>query len=352
MWLMRKCSGQVHGMLSVWIRRDPITGHARLTDHCTNKALEAKEAVKQSTDSFQQLKVSPFFIQIHYISVNIILIQGCGYFNPKCFHSRNIFSKFTSEGKSQVINTAFFYNSKFCKMKNSPARIILLIAVVLLSIGTIYYFQTKKTGFNKQSISQTGGEISENQSITGVNPKTMSNKPDNQSQQGKISTIRLHLKDNVSVALEDLAKGSRVKVGDQDLVLTEPIAAKHKFALSDLSEGDIIYMYGIKVGVVTKQIKQGAAITTENVKNATQEIEKGKTVSLKWAAPDVEAFRNRTFMGYHRSDGQVGTANYWLVIPMVFCENRNTEKIREAMLSELGYQPESEYRAVYQGTGF
>ena len=49
-------------------------------------------------------------------------------------------------------------------------------------------------------------------------------------------------------------------------------------------------------------------------------------------------------MGYHRSDGQVGTANYWLVIPMVFCENRNTEKIKEAMLSELGYQPESEYR--------
>ncbi len=229
-------------------------------------------------------------------------------------------------------------------MKNSSARIILLIAVVLLLIGTVYFFRTKKTGSDKQSISQTGGEISENQSITGVNPKTMSNKPDNKAQQGKISTIRLHQQDNVIVALEDLAKGSQVKIGDQDLVLTEPIAAKHKFALSDLSEGDIIYMYGIKVGVVTKQIKQGAAITTENVKNATKEIERGKTVSFKWTLPDVEAFRNRTFLGYHRSDGQVGTANYWLVIPMVFCENRNTEKIREAMLSELGYQPESEYR--------
>jgi altronate hydrolase len=42
-------------------------------------------------------------------------------------------------------------------------------------------------------------------------------------------------------------------------------------------------------------------------------------------------------MGYHRSDGRVGTANYWLFIPTVFCENRNLDVIREAMQNELGY---------------
>jgi altronate hydrolase len=214
----------------------------------------------------------------------------------------------------------------------------------MLSTATYYFTKTYKSGLNTQSIIQTEGETSENQNQTAVNTITMSNKSDNQSQPGKTKIIRLHQQDNVVVALEDLAEGSKVKAGDQELVLTEPISAKHKFALSDLSEGDIIYMYGIKVGVVTKPIKQGAAITTENVKNATKEIERSKTLSFKWTPPDVEAFMNRTFMGYHRSDGQVGTANYWLVIPMVFCENRNTEKIKEAMLSELGYQPESEYR--------
>ncbi len=35
-------------------------------------------------------------------------------------------------------------------------------------------------------------------------------------------------------------------------------------------------------------------------------------------------------MGYHRRDGQVGTANYWLVVPLVFCENRNVNVIRQA----------------------
>ena len=42
-------------------------------------------------------------------------------------------------------------------------------------------------------------------------------------------------------------------------------------------------------------------------------------------------------MGYHRADGQVGTRNYWLVLPLVFCENRNVERMREALEEELGY---------------
>jgi altronate hydrolase len=42
-------------------------------------------------------------------------------------------------------------------------------------------------------------------------------------------------------------------------------------------------------------------------------------------------------MGYHRADCQVGTRNYWLVLPLVFCENRNVDRMREALEEELGY---------------
>lgn len=170
----------------------------------------------------------------------------------------------------------------------------------------------------------------------------MNNKTTKYTDKNKI--ICLHNSDNVIVALEDLPSGTLVDTGDHKLVLVEPVSAKHKISLSDMSEGDVIIMYGIKVGVVTKKIKKGAAITTENVKNATKEIERKNSLNFKWTPPDVSAFRNRTFLGYHRADGQVGTANYWLVIPMVFCENRNAEKIKEAMLPELGFQPESLYR--------
>ena len=48
-------------------------------------------------------------------------------------------------------------------------------------------------------------------------------------------------------------------------------------------------------------------------------------------------------MGYHRADGSVGTANYWLVIPMVFCENRNLEVLQEALVNDLGYGRNQSY---------
>jgi altronate hydrolase len=50
-------------------------------------------------------------------------------------------------------------------------------------------------------------------------------------------------------------------------------------------------------------------------------------------------------MGYYRSDGRVGTANYWLFIPMVLCENRNLDVIREVLENELGYSNTEKYRA-------
>ena len=47
----------------------------------------------------------------------------------------------------------------------------------------------------------------------------------------------------------------------------------------------------------------------------------------------------------HRSDGTVGTANYWIFLPTVFCENRNLDVIREALHNELGYAVTSKYKS-------
>jgi altronate hydrolase len=48
-------------------------------------------------------------------------------------------------------------------------------------------------------------------------------------------------------------------------------------------------------------------------------------------------------MGFHRPNGKVGTRNYWLVVPLVFCENRNINTIRDAMLEKLGYVKEQDF---------
>ncbi|MEO9477526.1 MAG: UxaA family hydrolase [Cyclobacteriaceae bacterium] len=47
--------------------------------------------------------------------------------------------------------------------------------------------------------------------------------------------------------------------------------------------------------------------------------------------------------GLHRADGKVGTANYWLFVPLVFCENRNLKIIQDTLNKALGYQKQNEY---------
>ncbi len=51
-----------------------------------------------------------------------------------------------------------------------------------------------------------------------------------------------------------------------------------------------------------------------------------------------------TFRGYERPDGQIGTRNYWLVVPLVFCENKNIQVLKQAFEEELGFARPQVYR--------
>jgi altronate hydrolase len=74
-----------------------------------------------------------------------------------------------------------------------------------------------------------------------------------------------------------------------------------------------------------------------NIKHDTSSFSNKSKHRADWVAPDISRWKDLTFMGYHRTDGKVGTANYWLFIPLVFCENRNIHVIRDALVKELGY---------------
>jgi altronate hydrolase len=84
-------------------------------------------------------------------------------------------------------------------------------------------------------------------------------------------------------------------------------------------------------------------IGTHNIKHKASPFT-SKTKSYSWTPPDVSKFERKTFLGYHRADGQVGTANYWLVIPLVFCENRNVNVIRQAFEEQLGFSKPDPYK--------
>ncbi|MFN9782188.1 MAG: UxaA family hydrolase [Sphingobacteriales bacterium] len=155
--------------------------------------------------------------------------------------------------------------------------------------------------------------------------------------------LRIDPSDNVIVALKDLAAGEELQVEGGRLKVEESIPAKHKFYLTDLPQGGEVYMYGVLVGKTTRPVKRGGLMSTANLHHAASSYG-FRDVQYQWQAPDVSKFVNRTFNGYHRPDGRVGTANYWLFIPTVFCENRNLDVIREAMHNELGYAVTDKYK--------
>jgi altronate hydrolase len=159
--------------------------------------------------------------------------------------------------------------------------------------------------------------------------------------------LRIHPDDDVLVALTDVGAGETIVYDGGSLTLATPVSAKHKVVLHDLAPGDPIVMYGVLVGRATRPIPRGAALTTENVRHDASRIDLNAAVGRAWHAPDTVRFAGRTFDGYQRPDGRVGTRNLWLVIPLVFCENRNVRALQEAFDRELGYgTPESHRLAV------
>jgi altronate hydrolase len=155
--------------------------------------------------------------------------------------------------------------------------------------------------------------------------------------------LKIHPRDNVFVALTDLKAGEIVDLNGDLLPLADDIPAKHKFTEKAIQPEDEIFMYGTVVGKALKPIKAGGVISTHNLKHKAAPYS-GRTKNYNWTPPDVSKFRDKTFLGYHRPDGQVGTANYWLIVPLVFCENRNVEAIRDAFMDELGFAKPDAYK--------
>jgi altronate hydrolase len=160
----------------------------------------------------------------------------------------------------------------------------------------------------------------------------------------KNNVLKIHPADSVLVALKNLAAGTRVTDNGAEYTLRDPVPAKHKFFIRDEKAGNEIIMYGVLVGKTRMDVMAGSRLTTDNVVHAATPYDyRGK--EFHWSPPDVSKFRDRFFMGYHRSDGRVGTANYWLFIPTVFCENRNMDVIREVLQDELGYSVTAKYKS-------
>ena len=92
--------------------------------------------------------------------------------------------------------------------------------------------------------------------------------------------VQIDPKDNIIVAITPLEKGLVIQVAGKQVVLKENIKQKHKFSLNDFNIGDEIYMYGVLIGRAMQPILEGCAITIENVKHATERVERSLMFGL------------------------------------------------------------------------
>jgi altronate hydrolase len=155
--------------------------------------------------------------------------------------------------------------------------------------------------------------------------------------------LQLDPRDNVLIALTDLKQGDAVEFGGESFALSSRVPAKHKFATQDLPVGGAVTMYGVLVGKASQPIRKGELLTLSNIHHEAAPYA-AKQSQYQWTPPDVSPWKECSFLGYRRSDGQVGTRNYWVVVPLVFCENRNILNLKQAFEEELGFAPPQIYR--------
>lgn len=165
---------------------------------------------------------------------------------------------------------------------------------------------------------------------------------------GNVSTqarvLRLDGRDNALVALTDLHKAEIVRLHGENYTLLSDVPAKHKFLAQDVATGGDIIMYGLLVGKAVENLRRGELLTTRNIRHAAAAFHEADVAAPRWVPPNISSWENKRFLGFHRDDGQVGSRNYWLVLPLVFCENRNLGVLKQAFEEELGFAAPQIYR--------
>src|SRR5260370_31255074 len=120
--------------------------------------------------------------------------------------------------------------------------------------------------------------------------------------------LKLDSRDNVLIALNDLQRGAQMPFDSQTFIVESDVPAKHKCAAEDLSRGASVKMYGVIVGKAVEPIRRGGLLTTRNTRHQAAAFHE-KTGEFHWTPPDISKWRQRHFLGYRRTDGQIRTRN-------------------------------------------
>src|SRR5579864_1062869 len=138
--------------------------------------------------------------------------------------------------------------------------------------------------------------------------------------------VILRTDDNVAVAARPIPRGFALAVGDRIVEVREPIALGHKVAIVDIDVGEPVRKYGQIIGFAARAIPAGSWVHVQNVKADLFERDYAFATERPSVPPRGEV---RTFRGFARPDGRVGTRNYIAVISTVNCSASTSKYIAE-----------------------
>lgn len=121
-------------------------------------------------------------------------------------------------------------------------------------------------------------------------------------------TLRLHPADNVVIALDDLAAGTQGAI--------QRVPKSHKLSACDIPQGADVVRYGQIIGRADVPIAAGSHVHDHNM-SMSEHLQTHAVGSAITRLPAPA--QQRSFMGYHRASGAVGTRNYIGVLTSVNC---------------------------------
>lgn len=149
---------------------------------------------------------------------------------------------------------------------------------------------------------------------------------------GTKAWIRLHANDNCIVALQLLMQGQSIDLEGNSVSLRANILAGHKLAIMPIELNQPVIKYGWPIGVATQRIEPGDHVHDHNLRCE----HKVDFTRLATETPEPPAkILDRTFDGFVRADGSIGTRNYIAVISTVNCSASVSRYIANHFTEEL-----------------
>lgn len=146
------------------------------------------------------------------------------------------------------------------------------------------------------------------------------------------SIIQIHPADNVAVALRDIENGEQAEAGGYHVVMPQPVARGHKFALRPIAAGENIIKYGLPIGHALTAIAPGVHIHSQNGKTNLSDLDEYQYQPEFASLPEQMA--DREVQIYRRKNGLVGIRNELWLIPTVGCVNGIARQIQTRFLKE------------------